>query len=311
MKLCVLFALLVMGTVLLPTVTLAEDPRDAAASVLLGGDLAGLEWDSDRLVTEHGTAVARLELGHGYIVKSFSLLRDLPPCGKVLDDKAFEAKGRALLKQLVPASWDVDGLDCQLGDRPIRGTRLLYFRGARDDVVLPPRILMHLTPDGRVVRHLGIPEQPLPDSALLPPQIDIEQAKKLALATAVQKLSKQTGKSKWQVMWRARYAPSAEAPKLRYSNQPEGYNLKFPTPCPIWYVRIERTKPAANGRDGLPDYQGVMVDGNTGATMTPPDVVGGSLTTGKMAAGAPSAAYALAALAALLLIFLVVKLRKR
>ncbi len=232
--------------------------------------------------------------------------------GPRLSEAELIQAARIRIAQFLPESYGIAGLVASTQPSEAGPFTTVTLRGMHGEVPVPPRVAVQLSDDGKVVRLVLVMEPPVPGLRIGDVKLSPEKAADLAVDEAVRRTVALTGLSERQVQELAVYAPE-ELPSLYYSNSTLGY-CGLPTPGAFYNVKVIRTRPTSTSEsDRLLDHLYVTVDANTGQFGAPPEIAGSSTPVESRRSGGsqPIIAFALLALAALLLVFLVVKLRKR
>ncbi len=306
------------------TCMLAHSDRTDLARKLLTAN-GTLRWDGPQQglvgdiykVEEPGSgrkALIELEPGSGEL-REFTLLGNPPTLkGPALSEEALVQEARTRAEELLPASYGIAGLVSSTSQPKHLGpVTSVILRGMQGDIPVPPRVAVQLSNDGKILTKVLISESPISGLRVGDVKLSAEKAAELAIGEAVRRVAALTTLSENRVQELAGYAPEG-LPSLFYSNDTLGEVNGLPTPGAFYNVKVIRTKPTSTSEsDRLLDHLYVTVDANTGQFGAPPGIAGSSTPSASSSSSGsqPIIAFALLALAALLLIFLVVKLRKR
>ncbi len=296
---------------------------DSALSPILGAgpfEWSSPDWDGEYQVTSTSTgAKGFVYLGPSGTYAAQVGREDAFGTHMVtthLSEEELITRARVWLADYLPAEFNVAGLTCTQFRDDAFGTCTLVFADARVDRTLPPCLVLDVLPATSEPVYFAVSGYPLDTSQLEPalatPAISSEQAAAIALTAVLAEIAETFGVTPAQVQADADYQPNG-APLLLYET--DGPGISAPGRL-VWSVRYERQlPPPVNYNDGCPPWRALYVDAMTGEVLGGPPLLAEGSTPGLLGNADPGTrqglAYALAALAGVLVVFLVVKLRKR
>ncbi len=312
------WALAVLGG-LYGAITYAQTLDARAAVKHLMSTTGELHWAQGKSSLSQYSIVEDLSTSHraqvlldsgGESLKEFTRLDDIPSqVGPSLASKALEQVARERAASVLSPDYSLDTLIARSVPQSFGPVTLVHLYAESDGIRIPPWICVVITNDGKTVWSLKVSEEPIPGLHIGDVKYTADEAGALAVPEAIRRVAALTGLSEAKVREKGGYVLQWTSP-LYYSNSPLGY-CGLPTPGAFYGARVARTKsPEAGKSDGLPQEVSLIVDANTGKTAVPPGIAGQMPSVADKSAQ-PLVAYALAALAGLLVVFLVVKLRKR